>query len=178
MGEQYEIIEEALESFAKTSEDVKNFWEEMKQNIMNKKRMMLIRTSQLHVAKKRRNVDYNSQDEYTTPKKRALADDKSYAPSGTNDSVAMNPDEECGSKLNVEEIGFDEFIDQEDKPEYIAYFLLQVDDYSGMQIKTVSRDTLEDLRKDTRTRIFGKEKISKEFKSTFQEYVETVLDGN
>ncbi|KAG9291287.1 hypothetical protein G9A89_021789 [Geosiphon pyriformis] len=275
MSEQHEIIEEALASFAneKTSEDVKNFWEdkyldqklctlekktkiieaegvmnflqtgnerlndaskmvhkshlnflerkeakyyEQKENDANKDESA---TCSQNYERKRRNADDNSQDEYTTPKRRALADDKSYTPCGTDDSYASDEsddgsDEECGSKLIVEEISFDEFIDQEDKPfifkaknisslfksyrcealtksrksglsvtqdyrEILSIshiLLLQVDDYSDMQIKTFSRDTLEDLRKDIRARIFGKEKISKEFKSTFQEYVETVLD--
>ncbi|CAG8470525.1 514_t:CDS:10 [Acaulospora morrowiae] len=56
--------------------------------------------------------------------------------------------------------------------------LLQTDDYSDMQIKKFSRDTLEDLRKDTRSKILGKEKLSKDIKSILQEYVEIALDDD
>ncbi|CAG8762080.1 14112_t:CDS:2, partial [Dentiscutata heterogama] len=54
--------------------------------------------------------------------------------------------------------------------------LLQADDYSDLQIKKFFKDTFEELRKDIRVNILGKEKLSKNIKSTLREYIETALD--
>jgi len=50
--------------------------------------------------------------------------------------------------------------------------LLQMDNYSETQVKTFSRETLEDLRKDIKSKLIGKEKVTREIKSILQEYIE------
>jgi len=50
--------------------------------------------------------------------------------------------------------------------------LLQMDNYSETQVKTFSRETLEDLRKDIKSKLIGKEKVTRDIKSILQEYIE------
>ncbi|UZO24703.1 uncharacterized protein OCT59_016998 [Rhizophagus irregularis] len=56
--------------------------------------------------------------------------------------------------------------------------LLQMDNYSESQVKTFSRETLEDLRKDIKSKLIGKEKVTRDVKSILQEYIEIALDDN
>ncbi|CAB5362397.1 unnamed protein product [Rhizophagus irregularis] len=56
--------------------------------------------------------------------------------------------------------------------------LLQMDNYSETQVKTFSRETLEDLRKDIKSKLIGKEKVTRDVKSILQEYIEIALDDN
>ncbi|CAG8713012.1 11747_t:CDS:10, partial [Funneliformis mosseae] len=129
-------------------------------------------------------------------------------------------DRDCESdeklRLNVEEMGFDEYVDRNDIPfifktknisslfesyrsKALAHaqnsglimtknyhevlslshiLLLQRDNYSESQVKTFSRETLEDLRKDIKSKLIGKEKVSRDIKSILQEYIEVALDDN
>ncbi|CAG8531212.1 2192_t:CDS:10 [Ambispora leptoticha] len=146
-------------------------------------------------------LEDNPADE-SRSKRRILAktDDDSYKSDehderGDSDEASdENSDEESesGLVLNTEIIGFDDFIEQAGKSftfkaknisslfkSYRSEALSlaqESDDYSDVQIKKFSRDTLEDLRKDTRSKILGKEKLSKDIKSILQEYVEIALD--
>ncbi|PKY35318.1 hypothetical protein RhiirB3_421069 [Rhizophagus irregularis] len=56
--------------------------------------------------------------------------------------------------------------------------LLQMDNYSETQVKTFSRETLEDLRKDIKSKLIGKEKVTRDVKSILQECIEIALDDN
>ncbi|POG71736.1 hypothetical protein GLOIN_2v1602210 [Rhizophagus irregularis DAOM 181602=DAOM 197198] len=56
--------------------------------------------------------------------------------------------------------------------------LLQMDNYSDSQVKTFSRETLEDLRKDIKSKLIGKEKVTRDVKSILQEFIEIALDDN
>lgn len=47
-----------------------------------------------------------------------------------------------------------------------------MDNYSETQVKTFSRETLEDLRKDIKSKLIGKEKVTRDIKSILQEYIE------
>lgn len=47
-----------------------------------------------------------------------------------------------------------------------------MDNYSETQVKTFSRETLEDLRKDIKSKLIGKEKVTRDVKSILQEYIE------
>ncbi|CAG8521994.1 12803_t:CDS:2 [Acaulospora colombiana] len=107
------------------------------------------------------------------PKRRANTDDKSCTSSaGTSDEMyksvddesedSEESDEEDELRLDVEEIGFEEYIDQGNEP----------------AIKTFSRETLEDLRKDIKPKLIGKEKVSRDIKSILQDYIEVALDDN
>ncbi|CAJ0829744.1 16851_t:CDS:2 [Entrophospora sp. SA101] len=142
-----------------------------------------------------------------TPLKNSFTDDDFKTPIGSehdsNDSDESDDsnesDEECVLRLNVEEIGFDEYIDQGDKhfifktkdisSLFKSYWskasalaqnsgllvtknyheilslshilLVKSDDYSEMQVKTFSRETLEDLRKNIKSNFIGKEKSEK-----------------
>ncbi|EXX65771.1 hypothetical protein RirG_130050 [Rhizophagus irregularis DAOM 197198w] len=53
-----------------------------------------------------------------------------------------------------------------------------MDNYSESQVKTFSRETLEDLRKDIKSKLIGKEKVTRDVKSILQEYIEIALDDN
>ncbi|CAG8478033.1 5627_t:CDS:10 [Paraglomus brasilianum] len=79
----------------------------------------------------------------------------------SDDSDGSDEDCEPIPKLNIDEIGFDEFIDQGDE-----------------LIKKFSRDTLEDLRKNIKSTVLEKKKIPRNLKSIFQEYVEIALDDD
>ncbi|CAI2192000.1 4936_t:CDS:2 [Funneliformis geosporum] len=175
----------------------------------------------------------NNPEDEPKPKRRAKTDDKSCTSCGTNDDSAgtsddmyksvddeseesEESDEEGKLRLDVEEIGFEEYIDQGDKPfvfktknisslfesyrskalaraqnsdllitknyhEILSLshiLLLQMDNYSKMQVKTFSRGTLEDLRKDVKSRFIGKKKVMRDIKLILQEYIEIALDDN
>lgn len=47
-----------------------------------------------------------------------------------------------------------------------------MDNYSESQVKTFSRETLEDLRKDIKSKLIGKEKVTRDVKSILQECIE------
>ncbi|CAG8696382.1 11777_t:CDS:2, partial [Ambispora leptoticha] len=181
--------------------------------------------------KRRREVDYKEdRDGYTTPcpnslivnnpadepkpKRRVKTDDQSCTLSaGTSDDMyksvddeseeSEESDEEDKLRLDVEEIGFEEYIDKGNKPSYrskaLAHaqnsgllmtknyheilslshiLLLQMDNYSETQVKTFSREMLEDLRKDIKSKLIGKEKVTKDIKSILREYIEVALDDN
>ncbi|CAJ0892125.1 1467_t:CDS:2 [Entrophospora sp. SA101] len=120
-------------------------------------------------------------------------------------------DEECGLRLDVNEISFDEYIDQGDKHVNISalfktyqskasdlskdsgllitknyqerlslshILLLRSDNYSEMQMKTFSRETLEDLIKEIKLNFIGKEKVTRDIKLILQEYIEVALDDD
>ncbi|CAG8658213.1 11643_t:CDS:10, partial [Acaulospora morrowiae] len=177
----------------------------------------------------------NNPEDEPKPKRRAKADDKSCtSSSGTSDDMLIGinftkyksvdeeseeseeSDEEDKLRLDVEEIGFEEYIDQGNKPfifktknisslfksyrsKALAHaqnsglimtknyheilslshiLLLQMDNYSETQVKTFSRETLEDLRKDIKSKLIGKEKVTRDIKSILQEYIEVALDDN
>ncbi|CAG8618541.1 2319_t:CDS:2, partial [Acaulospora colombiana] len=146
-----------------------------------------------------RDGEVNLEDE-SRSKRRVLAktDDDSYKSDEHDESGDSNEesDEESEGELalNTEIIGFDDFIEQAGKPNISLLFksyrsewrkslvcllqkiIVKSYDYSNMQIKKFSRNTFEDLRKDTRSKILGKEKLSKDIKSILQEYVEIALD--
>ncbi|CAG8639531.1 8830_t:CDS:10 [Ambispora gerdemannii] len=164
----------------------------------------------------------NNPEDEPKPKRRAKTDDKSCTSSaGTSDDMPIGidftkyksvddeseeseeRDEEDELRLDVEEIGFEEYIDQGNKPSYrskaLAHaqnsgliitknyheilslshiLLLQMDNYSETQVKTFSRETLEHLRKDIKSKLIGKEKVTRDIKSILQEYIEVALDDN
>ncbi|CAG8486366.1 13137_t:CDS:2, partial [Ambispora leptoticha] len=134
------------------------------------------------------------------PRKRTKTEDDDYY---DDESESDESDDECGLRLNVEEMGFDEYVDRNDIPSYrskvLAHaqnsdlimtknyheilslshiLLLQMDNYSEMQVKTFSRETLEDLRKDIKSKLIGKEKVTRDIKSILQEYIVVALDDN
>ncbi len=53
--------------------------------------------------------------------------------------------------------------------------LLQMDNYSEMQVKTFSRGILEDLRKDIKSNSIRNEKVTRDIKLTLQEYIEVFI---
>ncbi|CAI2196312.1 16698_t:CDS:2, partial [Funneliformis geosporum] len=116
-------------------------------------------------------------------------------------------DEEDELRLNVEKIEFEEYISQGDKPFVFKtmnisslfesyrskalaraqnsgllitknYHEILWNNYSETQVKTFSRETLKDLRKDIKSKLIGKEKVTRDVKSILQEYVEVALDDN
>ncbi|CAG8715400.1 2154_t:CDS:2 [Funneliformis caledonium] len=52
-----------------------------------------------------------------------------------------------------------------------------MDNYSETQVKTFSRETLEDLREDIKSKFIGKEKVTRGVKSILREYIEVANDG-
>ncbi|CAG8762348.1 19401_t:CDS:2, partial [Dentiscutata erythropus] len=77
-------------------------------------------------------------------------------PTFTNyDDESDESNVECELRLNVDEIGFDEYIEQGNK-----------------------YDTLENLRMHVKSNFVRKEKVSRDIKSSLQEYIETALDGD
>ncbi|CAI2180317.1 6436_t:CDS:10 [Funneliformis geosporum] len=115
------------------------------------------------------------------PRKRTKTEDD-------DESECDESDNECELRLNVEEMGFDDscakfWSDNDEKLSrnivgVYPYSLLQMDNYSETQVKTFSRETFEDLRKDIKSKLIGKEKVTRDIKSFLQEYIEVALDDN
>ncbi|CAG8706120.1 1298_t:CDS:2, partial [Racocetra persica] len=156
-------------------------------------------------------VSYKPQSKRPTPEKT-----DEIQSDFTNNNSQTPIGRECELRLNVDEIGFDEYVDQGNKSfifekknisslfglyrskasalartsglkvtknyhEILSLshiLLLRTDNYSEMQVKTFSRDTLENLRKYIKSNFVGKEKVSRDIKSILQEYIEIALDDD
>ncbi|CAG8747772.1 5796_t:CDS:2, partial [Acaulospora morrowiae] len=113
----------------------------------------------------------NNQEGEPKPKRRAKTDDKSCTSSaGTSDDMPIDINLQntrvwMTSTKNPKKLGSKIYIDQGNNLSLSRILLLQMDDnYSETQVKTFSRETLEDLRKDIKSRVNQKKKSNKEHK--------------
>ncbi|CAB5384320.1 unnamed protein product [Rhizophagus irregularis] len=124
------------------------------------------------------------------PRKRTETEDDEYH---DDESESDESDDECELRLSVEEMGFDEYVDRNDQPfifktknipslfeSYRSKALAHAQNSGLIMTKNYHEilETLEDLRKDIKSKLIGKEKVTRDVKSILQEYIEIALDDN